>query len=141
MDIFGIGALEILFILVIALIVLGPEDLEKTGKAIGRFLRKIVTSDNWHVFQETSKDIRNLPNRLIREAGLEEMQEDLNSIGLDKIDITGDINKGVRELRDDINSWVTPQPPEKQLESENNQQPEPEGQDQENDQDQKGENN
>lgn len=126
MDIFGIGALEILFILIIALLVMGPEDLEKTGKAIGKFMRKIVTSDNWRVFQETSKDIRNLPNRLIREAGMEEMQQDLKSIGKNDFDLAKGISQEMRELKDDINSWVTPQPPTEKTNESTDPQPEEE---------------
>ena len=127
MDIFGIGALEILFILIIALLVMGPEDLEKTGRAIGKFMRRIVTSDNWRIFQETSKDIRNLPTRLIREAGLEDMQEDLKSIGKTDLDLTKGISNEIRDLKDDINSWVTPQPPLKK--SSESTEPKPEQED------------
>ena len=72
MEFLGIGPLELLFIFLIALIVLGPKDIVKTSKTVGRFLRKIVTSPQWRTINQTSKEIRNLPNRLIREAGMEE---------------------------------------------------------------------
>jgi Sec-independent protein translocase protein TatA len=68
MEILGIGMPELLFILVIALIILGPKDMQKAGKTIGTFLRKLVTSDGWKVFQDASREIRYLPNRLMREA-------------------------------------------------------------------------
>jgi len=72
MEILGIGPLELILILLIALIVMGPKDMAKAGRTIGSFLRKIVTSPNWSLIRRTSKEIRNLPNRLIREAGVEE---------------------------------------------------------------------
>lgn len=72
MDFFGIGFLEILFIFLIALIVLGPNDMVKAGRTLGRLLRKIVTSPSWGVIQQTSRELRGLPTRLMREAGLEE---------------------------------------------------------------------
>jgi sec-independent protein translocase protein TatB len=71
MEILGIGMSELVFIIIIALIVLGPKDMQKAGKTIGRFLRNIVTSDGWRVFQQTSREIRSLPTRLMREANNE----------------------------------------------------------------------
>ena len=68
MEILGIGMSELVFIVVIALIVLGPKDMQKAGKTIGKFLRDIITSDGWKVFQQTSRELRTLPNRLMREA-------------------------------------------------------------------------
>jgi Sec-independent protein translocase protein TatA len=73
MEILGIGPLELLFILLIALILLGPTDMVKAGRTLGRILRKTILSPT---FVEMQKIIRNLPNELMRQAGLEE--EDLN---------------------------------------------------------------
>jgi Sec-independent protein translocase protein TatA len=73
MEILGVGPAELAFIIIIALIVLGPKDMQKTGRLIGKWLRKIVTSDGWKLFQQTSREIQTLPNRLMREAALEEM--------------------------------------------------------------------
>ena len=77
MNIFGVGPLEIFFIVLIALIVLGPKDMVKAGRTIGKLLRKVVTSENWGTIQQASQEIKSLPNRLIREAGIDEIQEDL----------------------------------------------------------------
>ncbi|MFM8369056.1 MAG: twin-arginine translocase TatA/TatE family subunit, partial [Chloroflexota bacterium] len=75
MEILGIGMPELIFVVIIALLILGPKDMQKAGKTIGKFLRDIITSDGWKIFQQTSRDLRNLPNRLIREAN-----EDLNQV-------------------------------------------------------------
>src|SRR5512143_1821108 len=75
MEILGIGPSELLFIVVIALIVLGPRDMQKAGRMIGKWLRKVVTSDGWRLFQQTSREIQTLPNRLMREAALDELRE------------------------------------------------------------------
>jgi len=72
MELFGIGPLELLFILIIALVVLGPRDMVKAGRSVGRFLRKTILSPTWLKMQ---REIRNLPYQMMREAGLEE--EDL----------------------------------------------------------------
>jgi len=81
MDIFGIGPTELVFIILIALIILGPKEMEKTGRTIGRWLRNMTTSDGWRAFRDTSREIRNLPNRLIREANLEDLEKDVGKIG------------------------------------------------------------
>jgi sec-independent protein translocase protein TatB len=80
MEILGIGPSELLFIVVIALIVLGPRDMQKAGRMIGRWLRKVVTSDGWRLFQQTSREIQTLPNRLMREAALDELREVQNEL-------------------------------------------------------------
>jgi Sec-independent protein translocase protein TatA len=74
MEILGIGPLELIFILIIALIIMGPKDMAKAGLTIGRFLRKVVTSPAWGTVRRTSKELKYLPNRLMKEAGLEESE-------------------------------------------------------------------
>jgi sec-independent protein translocase protein TatB len=77
MDIFGIGPTELVFIILIALILLGPKEMEKTGRTIGRFLRNMTQSEGWRAFKDTSREIRNLPNRLMREANIEDIQKNV----------------------------------------------------------------
>jgi Sec-independent protein translocase protein TatA len=76
MEILGVGPSEFVFIVIIALIILGPKDMQKAGKTIGKWLREIVTSDGWKMFQQTSRELRTLPNRLMRDAN-----DELNQIG------------------------------------------------------------
>lgn len=78
MEILGIGMPELIFVIIIALIILGPKDMQKAGRTIGKFLRDVITSDGWKIFQQTSRDLRTLPNRLMREAN-----EDLDKINRD----------------------------------------------------------
>lgn len=75
MEILGIGPAELLLIVVLALIILGPRDMQKAGGTIGRWLRRLVTSDGWKFFQQTSREIQTLPNRLMREAALDELKD------------------------------------------------------------------
>jgi sec-independent protein translocase protein TatB len=71
MEILGIGPQELIFIIIIALIVLGPKDMQKAGKTIGQYLNRIVKSDGWKAFQQTSRELRDLPTNLMREANME----------------------------------------------------------------------
>jgi sec-independent protein translocase protein TatB len=109
MDILGIGPLELVFILIIALIVLGPNDMVKAGRNLGRLLRKVITSSEWRTVQQASNEFRNLPNKLIREAGLEDIKKEIpgsddirNQLGLDKLE------EDLNEWQQDISPWTTP---------------------------------
>jgi len=79
MEILGIGPLELLFIILLALIILGPKDMEKTGKSIGRGLTKLVKSDTWKTVRQASEKVRSLPTELMRESGMEEMKQSLDA--------------------------------------------------------------
>ena len=96
MEIFGIGPPELIFIVIIAIIVLGPKDMQKAGKTIGKWLRDTVTSDSWKLFQQTTRELRNLPNRLMREAN-----EDLNKIG-------DELNTSINSTENRRSSFVQP---------------------------------
>jgi Sec-independent protein translocase protein TatA len=104
MEILGIGPLEFLFILLIALIVLGPGDMVKAGRMLGRFLRKVVTSPEWRTVQKASRELKYLPNRLIREASLEDLSKDLSEINK----IGGQLTSDVKKIEFDLSSWTTP---------------------------------
>ncbi len=79
MELFGIGPTELIFILVLALIIFGPKDLEKAGKTIGRSLYKFINSDTWRTLTKTSQKIKTLPNDLLSQAKQEIMQEKVDS--------------------------------------------------------------
>jgi len=117
MEILGIGPLELFFILLIALIVLGPGDMVKAGRTIGRFLRKIITSPEWQTVQKASRELRYLPNRLMRETNLEDLSQDLTDINK----IGGQISAEVKKIETDLTSWTTPP----DLAIEKNNQPDP----------------
>ncbi|OGO63222.1 MAG: hypothetical protein A2029_15795, partial [Chloroflexi bacterium RBG_19FT_COMBO_47_9] len=104
MEILGIGPLELFFILLIALIVLGPGDTVKAGRTLGRFLRKIVTSPEWRTIQKASRELRYLPNKLMREASLEDLSKDFADINK----IGGQLSNEVKKVENDISSWTTP---------------------------------
>jgi sec-independent protein translocase protein TatB len=104
MEILGIGPLELFFILIIALIILGPSDMAKAGRTLGRFLRKVVTSPEWRTVQKASRELKYLPNRLMREASLEDLSKDFADINK----IGNDLNKEIKQVQSDLSSWTTP---------------------------------
>jgi Sec-independent protein translocase protein TatA len=83
MDIFGIGIGEFTFIVIIAIIVLGPKDMAASGKSVGRWLRKIILSPEWSAMRKTGEEIQKLPNKLMREAMLEDLEKEVQQISSD----------------------------------------------------------
>jgi len=77
MDFLGIGPLELLLIAVIAIIVLGPKGMTKGAREAGKIIRKVVRSPIWHDVVDTSREIREFPRKIAREAGIEQDLEDL----------------------------------------------------------------
>jgi len=77
MQLLGIGPLELLLIAVIAVIVLGPKGMVRGAREAGKAIRKIVRSPIWHDIVDTSREIREFPQKLAREAGIEKDLEDL----------------------------------------------------------------
>jgi sec-independent protein translocase protein TatB len=103
MEFLNIGPLELLAIIVIALLVLGPRDLAKTARSAGRFLNRMYKSDAWRTITRTSREIRDLPNRLARDAALEELDETLKSSRA----LAADPLRGVTdELNAELRSWA-----------------------------------
>jgi Sec-independent protein translocase protein TatA len=79
MEILGIGPLEFLLIVLLALIILGPKEMQKVGKSLGQSLNKLVKSDIWKDLRQTSAIVKNLPTELMRDAELDELKKSLES--------------------------------------------------------------
>jgi Sec-independent protein translocase protein TatA len=75
MELFGIGPMELIFIILLAIIIFGPKDIVNTSKTVGKSLNKFIRSDTWKTINQTSRELKNLPTRLMRETGLEELEK------------------------------------------------------------------
>ena len=108
MEVLGIGPLEFLFIFIIILLVLGPKDIEKTARNLGKNLNRLYRSPSYQVIRKASEEIRNLPTRLAAEAQLEELKE-----MADFKDIEKDLNAAVKDINtaaaDPMKAWVEEQ--------------------------------
>jgi sec-independent protein translocase protein TatB len=78
MEFLGIGPLEFLLIVVIAVIVLGPQGMVKAAREIGLLIRKVVKSPLWRDVMDTSREIRDIPQKIVREAGIEDDLKELH---------------------------------------------------------------
>lgn len=134
MDILGIGPLEIIFIILIAIIIFGPKDLVNAGRSLGKLLRQLIKSPTWKAIQDTSRELRNIPTRLVREAGLDEDMKDIqtilpkksdqNSLNLhldnSKTDLQATGLQKSESGSDEFSEWLTP-PPSPAIDSNPNQ--------------------
>lgn len=75
MEIFGIGPLEIVAILIIIFIVMGPGDMVKMGNTMGRTIRNFKRSGLWQSFNEATRQLRELPETLVREVAGDEVDD------------------------------------------------------------------
>ena len=108
MELFGIGPMELLFIFLLVLIIFGPKDIQKAGKTLGRELNKLVKSDTWKTINQASQRIRTLPNELMREAGLEELQNQGKAIQAQANDILKGTMDHLSDRTGDPNSSDNP---------------------------------
>ena len=112
MSLFGIGPFELLLILIIALVVLGPNDMVKAGRSIGKFIRKFITSPEWRSFQQATREIRHLPENLMRETGIENPKEFVDELTKDVgfEQLGKDLNENINQLNKEIASQVNSPP-------------------------------
>lgn len=76
MEIFGIGPLELILILLLALVILGPKEMVNMSKKAAAWLRKFRQSDTW----KTTKEVMDIPNKVMEETGLDKEIRELNTL-------------------------------------------------------------
>lgn len=92
MEIFNIGPLEFIIIVVLMFIILGPKDMIKTMQSIGRWVRSMTHSQMWREVWGISQEIRELPKKMMDETGLEEAM--------------AEVQKTTREVTDELNAQI-----------------------------------
>ena len=90
MKFLNVGILELLFILLLALIVLGPRKAIQAAGEVGRWIKQIVSSDFWREIVTTSREIKELPKKLMDEAELQKTIEELDRS-------TAEVNAALKE--------------------------------------------
>ena len=91
---FNIGFAELIVILLIAFVVVGPKDLPKIARALGRFV----------------KYIRNMIEEVKRESGIDEVEKELKTMehkideGVRSMDIRPELQKTQLSINKELNS-------------------------------------
>jgi len=97
MQIFNIGALELVFILLLAFIILGPKKAVKTAGDVGRWVRDLASSQFWKDLMSTSREIQALPKRLMDDAEIQQTIKELDRA-------TGEMSTSLNQVRDDADN-------------------------------------
>ena len=72
----GVGLPELILLLLLGFVVIGPERAQGVALQAGRALRTVMRSGWWGDFQQITNAIQNLPTTLVRMAELEEELEE-----------------------------------------------------------------
>ncbi len=125
--IFGIGIPEILIVLALALIILGPQDMVKTARKLGAWVYRVYHSPTWRMIMSTSQEIRELPTKFVREAGLEgtveeiknttagvkaQLKETTGDVAAEIKDASREATAEVREARQELSAGAASEPVE-----------------------------
>lgn len=110
MEFLGIGPTELILIIILALVLVGPRDLAKFGRDAGLFLNKLYRSQTWRTMNQASREIRNLPTRLAREAELDTVKRDLEQAGKSLQDsvkgASQALEKDVKSAGEGMQAWT-----------------------------------
>jgi Sec-independent protein translocase protein TatA len=79
MNFLNLGLPEVIFIIILALIIFGPNNIVKSAKEAGEFLRKVTKSPYWQEVWATKRELDELPKMLAKEANLDETLRDLDN--------------------------------------------------------------
>ena len=99
MKVFNIGVGEILFIIILAVIIFGPENLVKSAREMGVFLRKVTKSPYWQEVWATRRDLEEIPRMLAKEANL---KETLRELELDTKGVSSQVSGAVTDLINEV---------------------------------------
>ena len=102
MEILNIGPLELILIVIIALILLGPAGMIEFMKQAGKMIRKIVRSPIWKDIMSTSKEIRSLPQKIVHEADLEEELKEFEAWRAKSRQANQNFQKSINELNTEL---------------------------------------
>jgi sec-independent protein translocase protein TatB len=101
MEFLNIGIPELIVILVLMLILLGPDEMVKTARTIAITIRKIIRSPYWAEFMRVQSTIKDLPTQLVREAGLNDTDE-FNQVKKDLSQVQDELNNQVNAINQSL---------------------------------------
>jgi Sec-independent protein translocase protein TatA len=89
MRLFNIGLPELVFIVLLTFIVLGPQRAVEAAGNLGRWIRKVIKSPFWRDLVSTSNDLKDIPRKIMDDAEIQKTLDDIDRstrIGKSKLD-------------------------------------------------------
>ncbi len=74
MNLFGLGTGELVFLLILGFLLLGPEEMQRLARMLGRLLRRLYMSTLWRMTVRLRYEFESYLREEIRRAGLEELE-------------------------------------------------------------------
>ena len=105
MEIFNIGIPELILILVLMLVILGPDEMIRLSKKIGEWIVTLIKSPLWKNLSSTVRDVNELPRQLAREANLEETVRQIKETNAQ---LNEELRRKNQELSNDIRRSILP---------------------------------
>ncbi len=103
MKFFNLGLAEIILIVILALIIMGPGNMVKTARDVGGFIRRVTKSPYWQEVWATRRELNEIPRMLAREANLDETLKDLNRETRDiHSSVTSTVSEFIREVEEPL---------------------------------------
>ena len=110
MKFFNLGLAEIVLIVILALIILGPGNMVKTAREVGAFFRRVTKSPYWQEVWATRRELNEIPRILTKEANLDETFKDLNretremrsSVTSSMVDFIKEVEDPLKEVDADL---------------------------------------
>jgi sec-independent protein translocase protein TatB len=101
---FGIGYTELIVIAVVAIIVIGPKDLPRVLRALGRMMAKL---------RSMAREFQGHLDAAMRESGFDEVKKDLQSIkSINPVaDVARDLKKQDEEFKKSLSAKPEPAKP------------------------------
>ena len=96
MEIFNVGILEFLFILLLAFLVLGPKKTVELAGEVGRWIKEFVKSPVWKEIIRTSNDIKDMPRKIMDDV---EIQKTIDEIERSTRAVNEQLHQPVDELK------------------------------------------
>ncbi len=95
MNFFNIGIREVILLLVIMLILFGPNKMKENARNAAKAIRAFAHSDTWRSFLGMVDDVNTVKGQIYRESGLQEMKDSLR-------EVTGELRRTDTELRESL---------------------------------------
>lgn len=117
MNIFGIGIGEIILVLVLAVVILGPDGMKKFARNAARSIHKLTHSPFWSELMDTRREINDLPQKLMKEAGIEKDVEEIKAAAREfktvpqqGTTLLNNYQNYVKDLNKELNAPSSPKP-------------------------------
>ncbi len=82
MKFLGIGSLELILILIIAILVLGPDGMLKSARKVGQIIRDVKKSGIWQALIGSKESINKISQELVTETGIKEVRDEIAELNV-----------------------------------------------------------